>query len=186
MGTQLIRKCDIFIDVFQKQVTEAQQRIEKLREMEQIYNAVRYGIMAYKGDQEIKVALETTSVRVDMTGTANDTLKTAQSLLDCINNEFEQMPFLQRVSKTKPSVSIGGYGVHGRISFWNKTKTASNSMNLTMSVPDEGNKDLVWHSETVHTSYPSRSLRMRDNKITWFDLPEPIKASKVFRSDLMV
>lgn len=167
MGTQLIRNCDIFINIFEKHVAEAQKKIENLRNLEQIYNVARSGVLKFKGSNEIDVSIADRIVSVSMTGLISDSSKSCQPLVNLIAEEIDKMPFLKRVTNKPPVSMVNGYSVGCVISFHNPSDASKPlSLSINMSVPSEGMTDLVWKERIEHTSYPVRTLCIRDNPVT--------------------
>lgn len=162
MGTALIRRCDIFINMFEQKVAKVQQEINEFREMEKLYNITSDVVNKWTIENDVNVELNRSSIFVRITGIESDTSFKVNSLAQSLHDKFVEL------GMKEPST----YDNAEQTSFYwtftykdiNTKKTAYRSVNLSYQVPDKGNVDLIWEIIKKNYTYEDRSLVLRKDK----------------------
>jgi hypothetical protein len=160
MGTALVRRCDIFINVFEKYVTERQQQINNMREMESLYNIVSSVVNKWTIDNDVKVSLVDNYITINIVGKPTDStmmlIRLAQSLQD---------KFVEHKLKTPQSFDGDGLQTSFYWSFIYKANSENKfrSVSLQYSVPEEGTANTVWKKEIKSYSYEDKTLVLRNS-----------------------
>lgn len=160
MGTALIRRCDIFINMFEQQVAKVQQEINELREMEKLYNITSDVVNKWTIENDVKVELNRSSIFVKITGIESDTSVKVNALAQSLHDKFVELQMRAPDTFNSPD----------QISFyWNFTykdintkKNAYRSVNISYKVPDNGNVDLMWSITNKSYTYEDRDLVLRN------------------------
>jgi hypothetical protein len=97
---------DLFIKRFEKEVTEAQQRIEQIRAMERYYNATKAALEATRLPNDTVIAFHPATVKVTIKAVKTDLLATFDRLCEDVGRRLLEVG-LHRDGV--PATRLGGY-----------------------------------------------------------------------------
>ena len=159
METALIRRCDIFINMFEQKVAKVQQEINALREMEKLYNIASDVVNKWSIENDVKVELHNSCVIISIVGVSTDSFKIIAKLAQSLHDKFVELEL-----KT-PEV----YDNPTQISFYwsfiykdSQSLQKYRSINLSYVVPEEGNLDLCWKKTMKSYQYEDKELVTRN------------------------
>ena len=155
MGTNIIKRCDIFINIFEKYVQEQQEKINNLREMEFLYNIVSSVVNNWTIDNAVKVSLDSNTINISIIGKPTDNTIILKSLIQSINDilsehklrDFENIEIDELTTSYYWSVKKGKFKPKG--------------IYFVYSVPEEGTNNLYWIIEYKTYQYENKKLRLR-------------------------
>lgn len=163
MGTALIRRCDIFINMFEQQVAKVQQQINELREMEKLYNITSDVVNKWTIENDTKVELNRSSIFVKITGVESDTSAKVNALAQSLHNKFVELGMKDPLTfNDMDQTSFYWTFTYKDI---NTKKNAYRSVNISYDVPYNGNVDLMWVTTKKSYTYEDKSLVLRKEPV---------------------
>ena len=159
MGTALIRRCDIFINMFEQKVAKVQQEINALREMEKLYNIVSDVVNKWTIENNVKVELSNSCVHISIGGVPTDSSKIINKLAQSLHDKFVELELkTPEVYDTPTQTTFYWSFMYKDIQSLQKHR----SINLSYSVPENGNLDLCWKKTIKSYQYEDKELVTRN------------------------
>lgn len=160
MGTALIRRCDIFINMFEQKVAKVQQEINALREMEKLYNIASDVVNKWTIENDVKVELANSCVLISIVGVPTDSSKIINKLAQSLHDKFVELELkTPEVYDTPTQTTFYWSFMYKDI----QSKLQKHrSINLSYTVPEEGNLDLCWKKTIKSYQYEDRELVTRN------------------------
>lgn len=163
MGTALIRRCDIFINMFEQKVAKVQQVINQLREMEKLYNITSGVVNKWTIENDVKVELTESCIMVNVAGISTDSCRTIASLAQSLQDKLVELELKTPEIFDGNSIQTNFYWSFMYKEILSK-QIKHRSITLTYTVPEEGILDISWEKTTKTYSYEDRVLVSR-NKV---------------------
>lgn len=163
MGTALIRRCDIFVNMFEQRVAKIQQEVNELREMEKLYNITSDVVNKWTIENDVKVELNRSSIFVSITGIESDTSAKVNALAQSLQDKFVELGMREPDTFDRPDQT--NYYWNFTYKDINTKKNAYRSVNISYAVPENGNRDLMWVTTKKSLSYEDRDLVLRKESV---------------------
>jgi hypothetical protein len=151
------QRYDLFIKAFERKVAEAQQKIEKLRGLEQIYNVVRDVLERFKLPNATTLNMTSDGVAIGIHGAASDSTETFEPLTKAMGEALVRAGLR---TNPEPASRIGGWW-HDINHIW-RVGEDNRVVTLSIDVPDpDGFRDLDVITVTRQSESYEYELRPR-------------------------
>lgn len=154
----LAPRYDVFITAFEKAVTAAQERIEKLRSLEGVYSLVRDVMLLHQLPNDHHLLLDEGGVRVTIEAIGTDSIKTFETIAGDIGRKL-----LERKLHHDGLPSVGDLSTSRQWMF--NIRSLSKNVKVDVNIPPAGIIDIEVVSTIRHYSFAQHTLRDRQTPI---------------------